>query len=48
MFINRDYTRTEHDDYVLHVEDKLNELNESVEVYIEDMLVGWVIQLRYE
>ena len=49
MFVNRDWSRTEHDDYVLNIEPRLCETNESVEVYTDDgKVIGWKIQTRYE
>lgn len=48
MFIQRDYTRTEHDDFVLNVEPKLRDGKEVVPVYAGGELVGWRIQWMYE
>ena len=49
MFINRDWSRTEQDDYVLNIESKLNSTNEAVPQYSEDgTLMGWKIQTRFE
>ncbi len=49
-FINRDYSRTQHDDFVLRVSPVLerNSLLEALEVYADGVLVGWKIQNRYE
>ncbi len=49
MVILRDFTRTEHDDFVLNVAHHLTEHNEAMPVYDEEGdLVGWKIQQRYE
>jgi len=50
MFINRDYSRTEHDDWILHIQPLLANTKESVEVYhpTDHCIVGWTIQNRYE
>lgn len=51
MFVSRDFTRTEHDDYVLHIQPILDRYSrmESVAVYNEDkVIIGWKIQNRYE
>lgn len=48
MFINRDYSRTEHDDWALNVCPKLHSCNESIEVYIDSVVVGWKIQWKFE
>ena len=49
MLILRDFSRTEHDDFVLNVAHHLNEHTEAVPVYDKyGELVGWRIQQRYE
>jgi len=60
MIINRDYTRTEGDDFALNVVSRLGERNEVVPVYQkvvpvyqkneerELVLVGWKVVMRYE
>ena len=54
MFIQRDFTRTEHDDFVLHVERELrDEKKEAVPIYNpekpdEQEILGWKIQNKYE
>ncbi len=49
MFINRDWTRTEKDDWKLNVQPRLGETSESVAVYDnEGNVVGWKIQGRFE
>jgi hypothetical protein len=53
-FINRDWVRTEGDDFKLHVEDvlKRDATLEALEVRQvingEELLLGWKIQTRYE
>lgn len=42
-FINRDYTRTEHDDFFLNVVPKLDDNLVAIPVYVQDELVGWNI-----
>lgn len=48
MFINRNYRRTEADDYKLNVEKYLQEHKESLEVFHEDKLIGWKIIDQYD
>jgi hypothetical protein len=50
MIIKRDFTRTPHDDFVLHVEDKLNKFNEYYELFDPEtgVLTGWNICWRFE
>ena len=57
MFIQRDFKRTEEDDFKINVQPKLHEGNEAVPqwalphgCYIagREELVGWKIQQRYE
>lgn len=47
-FINRDWTKTEHDDWLLNVQPLLTENTESVPIYHDSQLVGWKIQMRFE
>lgn len=49
FFKNRDYSLTEHDDYILNIQPLEGSEKESVPAYNEDgVLVGWFIQPRYE
>jgi hypothetical protein len=53
MFIQRNWERTEHDDYVLNVEPRLKDsTNEAVPIYqvslSERVILGWHIQRQYE
>jgi hypothetical protein len=59
MFIKRDYTRTEEDDFKLNVLPRLDSCTEVVEVYgalhpaqfsasIPDPILGWTLKPRYE
>ena len=49
MFIQRDYKRTENDDFQLNVQHHLNERNEAVPQLLDSGdVVGWKIQSRYE
>ena len=48
MYINRDWSRSEHDDYTLNIQSRLSENNESVSVYYDDLIVGWKIQPKFE
>lgn len=51
MFVQRQYNRSEHDDYVLHVEPILQRetLKESVELRdSNNVLLGWKIQYKYQ
>jgi len=49
MFINRNYNRTEHDDFVLNILPYISSYGEAVEVCDEEgNVVGWKIQNRYE
>ena len=47
-FIRRDQRRPEHDDYVLNVQPLEGRYNESLPIYKDSVLVGWLIQSRYE
>jgi hypothetical protein len=57
-FIQRDFTRTEHDDFVLNVECQLTELTEAVPVTVQVLnvpptpdkieCVGWNIGFKFE
>ncbi len=46
MFIQRDYSRTEHDDFVINVEKHCGDNKEAVPVYHpeEGYVMGWKIQ----
>lgn len=54
IFKNRDYTRTENDDYKLNIEPHLNSTaynskKESIEIYDDKgNVIGWKIQDYYE
>lgn len=49
MFINRNYSRTEEDDFKLNVEDQLRDTKEAVPIYNnEGDLVGWRVQWKYD
>lgn len=48
MTILRDYSRTEHDDYLLNVVQHLTGNKESVEIYFNNKVVGWKIQNFYD
>lgn len=49
-FINRNYSRTEHDDYMLNVQPYIGEQEESMEIWCSGMsyIVGWKIQPQFE
>ena len=42
-FIQRDWTRTEHDDWLLNIEPNLDRLTEAIFIGF-----GWIIQYRNE
>lgn len=46
--VNRDWSRTEHDDYVLNVEPRLSPYSEAAPVIVDGAVVAWKIQARYE
>jgi hypothetical protein len=48
MFINRDWNRTEHDDFELNVNPKLNGNLTAVPWYVEGEMVGWKLIPSYE
>jgi hypothetical protein len=48
MFKNRDYSRTENDDWTLNIQPLLRDGKEAIPQYFEGKLVGWTIQSRYE
>jgi hypothetical protein len=48
IFKNRDYSRTENDDWTLNIQPLLRGGKEAVPQYFEGKLVGWKIQNRYE
>ena len=47
-YINRDWTRTEYDDFVLNVEPMLSKTTEAVPQYVDEQMMGWIIQYRGE
>ncbi len=48
-FINRDWDRTDKDDYILNVAPRLSQYSEAVPQYSTDgKLLGWKIQTRGE
>lgn len=48
QFISRDFSRTEHDDYILNVQPLEGTINESLPIYDNGEFIGWLIQPRYE
>lgn len=48
MFINRNYNRTEHDDFELNFAPRLGNTQEAVPMFFEQKIVGWKLQLKYE
>lgn len=48
-FIPRDYSRTEHDDFVLNVQDRLDKYTGAIAVFDSSgLIVGWQIKSIYE
>lgn len=47
MFIQRDYKRTEHDDFVLNVQYYINVGECAVPRYINGVICGWQITSMY-
>ena len=47
-FIDRDNSRLEHDDYVLNVQPYEGKYKESLPIYENNVLVGWIIKPRFE
>ena len=49
MFIIRDFSRTEHDDFLLNVEDHIRDQKEAITIYNQwGNIIGWKIQDMYE
>jgi hypothetical protein len=51
MFINRNWTRTENDDFILNIQDRIQNSNkEALPIYDNETgkLMGWKIQTKYE
>lgn len=49
MFVARTFERTEHDDFVLNVQNKVDEFSDAVPVYdSENKMIGWKIKSRFE
>jgi hypothetical protein len=48
MFKNRDYSRTENDDWILNIQPLLRDNKEAIPQYFDGKLIGWKIQYRYE
>lgn len=49
MFINRDFARTEHDDFVLNVQPYIGEYEGATKIYDNNgNLLGWKITDMYE
>lgn len=48
MFVNRDWNRTEDDDWKHNIQPRLSQYSESVPVHNEGKIVGWKIQNRFE
>lgn len=47
QFISRDFNRTEHDDYILNVNPLEGKTNESLPIYENGKMIGWLIQPRF-
>jgi hypothetical protein len=47
-FINRDWNRTENDDFCLNVQSSLTSNSEAIPLYYNNEIIGWKIQLKYE
>lgn len=48
MTIARDYQRTEHDDFVLNVQDNIGNQEEAIPIVSGNTTIGWKIQPKYE
>ena len=48
MFINRNWTRTEHDDFVLNIQSKLSDSIWATPIHIHGTLMGWELMGAYE
>ena len=48
MIINRNWNRTEHDDFVLNVQPRISDSLEAMPLYVDGKIVGWKIQGGYE
>lgn len=48
MFIQRNYMRTEHDDFVLNVSHHIFPGYGALPIVIDGILVGWIIKPLYE
>lgn len=48
MLIQRDFRRTEHDDFLLNVQDHLDDFTEAVPCFYEGEIIAWKIQYRFE
>lgn len=48
MFINRNWERTEEDDFKLNVQPQLCDGYEAVPIYADGKIVGWKTQRMYE
>lgn len=48
QFISRDNSRSEHSDYILNVQPYEGKDRESLPIYEDRVLIGWIIQPRYE
>ena len=48
QLIRRDFSKTEHDDYILNVKPLEGKYNESLPIYEEGKIIGWLIQSKYE
>lgn len=46
--IHRDYSRTEHDDFVLNVQPLLSKTTETMPIYANGVVAAWKVQFRYE
>ena len=47
QFITRDFSRTEHDDYIINAQPLEGKMSESLPIYKDGQLIGWLIQPRY-
>ena len=46
--IQRDFTRTEKDDFVLNVQSRLDSTHDALEIFHAGILLGWKIISRFE
>lgn len=48
MFINRNFSRTEADDFKLHVQPHMSKNEWAEPVYSDNQLIGWKLISAYE